>query len=138
MDNVGLLAAYQTHADGAVVIDVYSVGADLRTGGGEAGLSAGAIRRSYVFPSEDVPSAEDGWHFLTYPRPATDPVAVNATVIGLDVRATTPEPSITLGYRATTVLVRVAADQSVTRELAYWPDDPKRTRLRICKEPTPC
>jgi len=138
IDNVGLLAAYQTHADGAVVIDVYSVGGDLRTSGGDAGLSAGAVRRSYVFSSDGVPPADDGWHFLTYPLPPSDPVALNATVIGLDVRAAAPEPGITLGYRATTVLARVAADQSVTQELAYWPDDPKRTRLRICKEPALC
>ncbi len=131
-DNVGLLASRVTSAEGAWVVDVYSAGAYLHTRADDPGLQLGAGRRSYVFDKRDEQELTPGWHYFTAPLPDRASYARDSAQLRPrhDIRAATTS-SLTLGLRATTVMARVAADDSQFFHLTYLPEQPALTKLQI-------
>ena len=130
-DNVGLLASRVTSAEGAWVIDVYSAGAYLHTRADDPGLQLGAGRRSYVFDKRDEHELTPGWHYFTAPLPDRPSYARDSRSYGLDTTFASNDLSLTIGVRATTVMARVAADDSQFWRLTYAPAHPAMTKLEI-------
>jgi hypothetical protein len=130
-DNVGLLASRVTSAEGAWVVDVYSAGAYLHTRADDPGLQLGAGRRSYVFDKRDENELMPGWHYFTAPLPDRRSYARDSRSYGLDTTFASDDLSLTLGLRATTVMARVAADDSQFFHLTYLPEQPALTKLEI-------
>jgi hypothetical protein len=133
-DNVGLLASRVTSAEGAWVVDVYSAGAYLHTRADDPGLQLGAGRRSYVFDKRDAHELTPGWHYFTAPLPDRPSYARDSRSYGLDTTFARNDVSVTLGLRATTVMARVAADDSQFWRLTYAPAHPAMTKLEIVQE----
>lgn len=131
-DNVGLLAAKVTPGDGAYVVDVYSIGAYLRTRPDDPGLLLGASRRSYVFSTTDETPPEPGWHYFFVPIPQKGTWTLDSRSFGVDVRAAVHDAGISLGYQETTILAEVPDSQSTAFVLSYSPDNPAAARLRLC------
>jgi hypothetical protein len=131
LDDVGLLASRVTSAEGAWVIDVYSAGAYLHTRADDPGLQLGAGRRSYVFDKRDEYELTPGWHYFTAPLPDRPSYARDSRSHGLDMTFASNDISLTLGLRATTVMARVAADDSQFFHLTYLPEQPALTKLEV-------
>jgi hypothetical protein len=131
IDNVGLLASRVTSAEGAWVVDVYSAGAYLHTRADDPGLQLGAGRRSYVFDKRDEHELTPGWHYFAAPLPDRPSYARDSRSYGLDTTFASNDVSLTLGLRATTVMARVAADDSQFFYLTYLPEQPALTKLEI-------
>lgn len=138
IDNYGLLAANVTHADGAIVIDVYTVGGQLRTAAADPGLTIGGSKRSYVFARDAGESPAPGWHYFRVPLPGTLPVALDSRSLGLDIRSAAPNFDVALGYHETTVLTRAASDSNDAWQLSYRPFEPWLTRFQRCNEEFSC
>jgi hypothetical protein len=130
-DNVGLLASRVTSAEGAWVVDVYSAGVYLHTRADDPGLQLGAGRRSYVFDKRDEHELTPGWHYFTVPLPDRPSYARDSRSYGLDTTFASNDLGLTLGLRATTVMARVAADDSQFFYLTYLPEQPALTKLEI-------
>jgi hypothetical protein len=130
-DNVGLLASRVTSAQGAWVVDVYSAGAYLHTRADDPGLQFGVGRRSYVFDKRDEQELTPGWHYFTAPLPDRQSYARDSRSYGLDTTFASDDLSLTLGLRATTVMARVAADDSQFFHLTYLPEQPALTKLAV-------
>jgi hypothetical protein len=138
IDTVGTLAARVTHADAAVVVDVYTVGAHLRTRAEDRGMTIGLGRRSYVFAAADADDVPEGWHLLAVPLPVAGSVAQHLGSLGLEARVGPVDYGVTLGLRVVTLIARIPQDASMTLALDYAPAHPERTRLQLCREPELC
>ena len=134
VDTVGLLASRVTSAEGAWVVDVYSAGAYLHTRADDPGLQLGAGRRSYVFDKRDAQELTPGWHYFTAPLPERPSYARDSRSYGLDTTFASNDLSLTLGLRATTVMARVAADDSQFWRLSYAPAHPANTKLEVIQD----
>ncbi len=138
VDDMGFIAAEFTEGEGALVVDVYSLGGQLRTRSDDAGFTLGVQRRSYVFPRDAKDSPDPGWQFFWLSLPETEVVAIDTRILGLEVWTTSSEASLALGFKASTILARVPRDRSVAMMLAYTPDQPSQTRLKYCEEEREC
>jgi len=138
VDTVGILASRVTPADSAVVIDLYTVGAHLRTRPGDRGLTMGLARRSYVFAAEDAGNFSPGWHLVWAPMPPVVAVAQHVASLGLEARAGPVDYGLTLGLRVATVIAQVPRGADMALALDYTPSHPERTRLRVCREFETC
>lgn len=132
VDGTGALAARVTHAHEAVVVDIYTLGAQLRTRSDDRGLSIGVARRSYVFPSDDSEGPSRGWHLFHVPLPEEESVAQHHTTLGLDLRGGPVDVGATLGLRSTTILLRQKLDRPTIVAIDYEVGAPERTRLQRC------
>jgi hypothetical protein len=130
--NYGVIAARVVNADGALVVDVYSVGVNLRTRVDDPGITVGASRRSYIF-APDRADLDEGWHYLRVSMPDRPSVAQETESIGFDVRSGSPGLSFDLGYSETAVLARADRGSSLTMQIDYQPAQPSLTRLRYCE-----
>lgn len=141
VNNTGFLAARVTDAEGAVVVDSYSLGGHLRTGGHDRGIAAGVGRRSYVFATvsgaSEVEDVATGWHLFHWRRPAGDVVASDVMQIGLDLELG-QSLSFLAGLGRTTQIARVSADSTVALYLKYAPRSPTETVSIYCKEKEEC
>ena len=138
IDRVGSVAAHVTHADSAVVMDLYALGGHLRTRGEDRGLTIGLARRSYVFAVEDARNVSAGWHLLCAPMPPVAAVAQHVASLGLEARAGPVDYGLSLGLRVSTVIARVPRGADMALALDYTPAHPEWTRLRVCKEFETC
>lgn len=138
IDSYGLVAANVTRADGALVVDVYSLGANLRTHADDPGLTLGAAKRSYVFPLAAGAGLAPGWHYLWATLPERPAVAQNMQSLGLDLRSGAAGVGVTLGYGETAILAQADDAASFVLQLTYRPAAPGLTRLRYCDGETPC
>jgi hypothetical protein len=137
-DNVGFLAGKVTPTSDAVVVDVYQLGLHLRTRAEDAGVSFGVAQRTYVYSVEQAASLRAGWHYFVVPMPDERAQILDTKNIGLEIRATAPEASITIGYRQTTILANVPSDASIILRAVYDSRDRSRIRLRYCREGRTC
>ena len=138
IDGYGLIAASVVQADGAYVVQTYSLGANVRTRADDAGASLGASKRSYVFPLASSEKLAAGWHWLWISLPSRSSLIQRAETIGVDLRSMFPGPSVDVGYSETTILARVDNDLSATMRLTYRSGAPELTRLQYCEGPKPC
>jgi hypothetical protein len=137
-DNVGFLAGKVTSASDAVVIDVYQVGVHLRTRAEDAGVSLGVAQRTYVYSVDQAGSIPAGWHYFIVPMPDERAEVLDTRNLGVEIRATAPEASVTIGYRQTTILANVPSDASIILRATYDSSDRSRTRLQYCREGRTC
>lgn len=133
-DNVGFLASRVTSAEGAWVVDIFTAGAYLHTRADDPGLQLGVGRRSYVFDKRDGNELTAGWYYFTAPLPDRPSYARDSRSYGLDTTLASDDVGFTLGLRATTVIARVAADDSRFWRLTYAPEHPAITKLEIVQE----
>jgi hypothetical protein len=138
IDTLGTLGSRVTHAESAVVVDLYTLGAHLRTRADDRGLTIGLARRSYVFTAESAGVLAPGWHLLRVPLPPAAAVAQHVASLGLEARAGPVDYGLMLGLRVATVLARAPAGTDVTLALDYTPANPELTRLQVCKEFDEC
>jgi len=138
IDNVGTLAAQVTHAESAVVVDLYTIGAHLRTSAEDRGLTLGFGRRSSVFAPESAATVPAGWHLFWVPLPPVAPIVRHGTSLGLDVRAGPVAYGITVGLRVATELGPIPHDAQIVLALDYTPAQPGLTRLYLCGTSEPC
>jgi hypothetical protein len=138
IDTLGTLGSRVTHAESAVVVDLYTVGAHLRTRADDRGLTIGLARRSYVFAVEDAGNVSPGWHLVWAPLPASAAVAQHVASLGLEARAGPVDYGLTLGLRAATVIARVPRGTDMALALVYTPAHPELTRLQVCREFDKC
>ena len=136
--NYGTTAARVTHADGALIVDVFAVGGQLRTRSDDPGLSLGFARQSYVFPLPEPTAPAPGWYYFHVPLPDRPAVALDLRTAGLDVQTMRSSFGFTLGYRASTVLARVQSDRDMVLQIHYVPSDPKVTVLLYCEGTLEC
>jgi hypothetical protein len=137
-DNVGFLAGKVTRASDAVVIDVYQLGVHLRTVAEDAGVSLGVAQRTYFYSVDQAGSLPAGWHYFIIPMPDERAQVLDTRNIGVEIRATAPQASVTIGYRQTTILANVSSDASIVLRAAYDSSDRRRTRLQYCREGRTC
>ncbi len=139
VDGTGLSAARVSPADGAVVVELYALGAALRLQPGDQGLSLGGSRRTYIFPLAEAPALRPGWHYFLIDLPAVQPVALHGTSYGLDLSAMPQQTALNLGFSDIVVLADAPADAALLMQLSYQPDRPETTRLSYCqRDITPC
>jgi hypothetical protein len=69
IDTLGPLGSRVTHTESAIVVDLYTLGAHLRTRADDRGLTIGIARRSYDFTAEGAGVLAPGWHLLRAPLP---------------------------------------------------------------------
>lgn len=139
VDNHGVVLGRITHADGAVVADLYAIGLHLKTRPGDAGVVLGYSRASYVFadlPAKPLPGAR--WHAFSVPLPAVAPTAIHVESVGASAHATVASSGATLGYRAYTVLAQLRNESSSSFAVRFRPDSPAATRVRNCEEKPSC
>ena len=120
------------------MIDLYTLGAHLRTRAEDRGLTIGLARRSYVFAAEDAGNVSPGWHFVRAPLPRVAAVAQHVVSLGFEARAGPVDYGLTLGLRVATVIARVPRGTDIALTLDYTPAHPERTRLKICREIDTC
>lgn len=137
-DNVGFLAGKVTPASDAVVIDVYQLGVHLRTRPEDAGVSLGVAQRTYIYSVDQARSLRAGWHYFIVPMPDERAQILDTRNIGVEIRATAPESSVTIGYRQTTILANVPSDASIILRAVYDSRDRSRIRLNYCREGKIC
>lgn len=138
INNYGALAANITKATGAWVIDVYSIGGYLRGRPDDSGITLGWTRRSYIFPERSEELLVPGWHYFAFRWPNERAVAQHTETIGVDLIVTSPERSLALGYKRSTVLARVPAGSNVLMRIHYQPFQPWKTRVEYCEEGDLC
>lgn len=139
VDNHGVVLGRITHADGAVVADLYAIGLHLKTRPGDAGLVLGYSRASYVFadsPGKPLPGA--GWHAFSVPLPTVPPTAMHVESVGASAHATVASSGATLGYRAYTVIAQLRSESNSSFAVRFRPDSPAATRVRTCEEKPSC
>ena len=138
IDNHGTLAAKVTAAEGAYVVDTYAVGASLRTRADDPGISVGFDRRSYVFDTASGNAPSPGWYYFSAPLPESPALVLHTENYGAEFRGRASDTGVSLGYRATTVMAEVPADESTYRLISYLPDAPEDTSLYVCHGEWPC
>lgn len=134
----GLLIADVYRTEGAYVVTMEGFGVTMRTVAEDAGLTLGYDRRSYVYPQRIDDPPEEGRHYFFVPLPKRAPVAVSTRAVGMDLRASSVEFGLTLGYRDTSLIALVPATESLYMRLRFLPDDVSATRLTYCPEEEPC
>lgn len=139
VDGYGLSATRVSQGDGALVVEVYSLGANLRLQSGDQGFGLGASRRSYVFPAAQAAKLAPGWHYFLIDLPALPPVAMRGTSYGLDLQAGPAQTGLSLGFSETILASQPPAEASLLMQLSFHPDLPAQTRLSYCRKDTmPC
>ena len=131
INSVGTLAARVTHAHAAVVVDLYTLGAHLRTRAEDRGLTIGLGRRSYVFAAEGADKISAGWHLLCAPMPPIAALAQHVASLGLEARAGPAHYGVALVLRGGTVIAQIPRGTDIVLALDYTPADPGRTQLRL-------
>jgi hypothetical protein len=134
----GTVAAHATTADESVVVDLYALGAQLRTRGDDPGLGIGLARRSYVFAAGGAPELTPGWHYVHVPLPERSALAIYHAQLGLDIYREPDRIGATLGLRSGMRIAPISADQTAVIELDYEPGAPERTRVRSCLGEAQC
>lgn len=134
-DTVGLLASRVTSAEGAWVVDVYSLGAYLHPRGDDPGLQLGASRRSYVFDKREPDELEPGWHYFAITLPERPAYATDTRSLGIEGSFARNDLSLTLGLRGQTMLARIDAEESRFYRLSYTPARPAETSLQVFELP---
>jgi hypothetical protein len=139
IDNHGAVIGRITHADGAVVADLYAIGVHLKTRPGDTGLVLGYSRSSYVFAKNPAErDIAEGWYGLSVPLPGDSPKASHVESVGTSAHRSYSNLGLTLGYRAYTVMAQADASASEAIFLRYEPSRPFATRLQYCKEISQC
>lgn len=138
VDGLGTTAALSTLADGAVVIDVYAVGAHVRTRSDDLGFGLGVGRRTYIFAASKAEELKPGWSFFWAPLPRREAVALYRSQLGLDIYREADRVGLTLGLRSGAAIAWVPSGQTAIIELDYEPAAPTQTRLRTCWGESEC
>ena len=129
LDQMGAIASSVHRADGAWVVDVYSLGGYVRSRADDPGLQLGFGRRSYVFDLRDDQELVTGWHFFSVDLLDRQAVATDSWTVGLEMGLARDDLSANAGLIATTRMARLDASDSVAYALSYRPSQPQATRF---------
>lgn len=139
IDNHGAVLGRITHADGAVVADIYAIGFHLKTKPGDSGLVLGYSRSSYVFAeTAEQSTIAEGWHAFSVPVPDAAAKAMHLESVGASAHGNHSNIGMTLGYRAFTLMALVPAEANQVLSVRYQPSRPEETRVRFCGEDSKC
>lgn len=83
IDTLGMLASRVTQAESAVVVDLYTRGAHLRTRADDRGLTMGIVRRSYVFTAESAGALAASRDLLHAPLQPAGAMAQHVASLGV-------------------------------------------------------
>lgn len=125
----GLLRADVQQVEGARLVAVDTLGADMRTVKADAGVTLGWGRRIYIYPDGTPDLPQPGAYLFAIPLPAEPPLAWDVCSLGLDLRTSSLELGAVFGWRASTVLVHAPADSSLSFRLFFDSTNPGATRL---------
>jgi hypothetical protein len=134
----GTLAARRTLTPNAEVIDVYGVGALLRTGGVDGGFTFGWRHATYIYPRASTDESEEGSHWTVgwVPRRIDEPFFLAARSIGGEI---TKYPSVLqahLGFRTDVFTFAARAEESRVVNFSYRAGAPGKTVLAMNPLPT--
>lgn len=130
-DTVGTLASRVTSAEGAWVVDVYSLGAYLHPRADDPGLQVGIGRRSYVFDKRAADDLTPGWHYFIASLPERAAIARDTRSLGIETSFARNDIGATLGLYGQTMIAQAGADESRFYRLSYTPARPAETSLQI-------
>lgn len=98
--NYGTLATKTTYTETAMIVDVYSVGMQVRPQSMDGGASLGNRHAVYIYPCPkgNQNHTDSGWSFFKVTLPEKDPVARVNSTYGLDFEAAPDLTRFSLGY----------------------------------------
>jgi hypothetical protein len=140
VDGIGTVAAEVIPGDGAVTVELHSLGGLLNSAaaGPEAALTLGLRRTTLVYTAEAAKDLSPGWHWFVVPLPAAAPQLVRRRSWGLDLFAGDGTAAATLGYRDRFTALRLPSDASLVRRVRFDAADPTRNLLVLCQEMQSC
>ena len=133
----GTLAARRTVTATAEVVDVYGIGAVLRTNAADAGITLGWRHVTYVRPLENARGQGRGGHWTLgwLPRRSGTPFFLAARSFGFDLSHYPQYFCAHAGYAEEAFTFVARSDESLTIDFHYLATDPMQTRLTL--EPFP-
>lgn len=134
----GFVSGKVVDANGARVVVVSGYGLALRGLPVDGGVTVGFTSRTYVYPGDMSGLPDPGRYAGWVPLPDAQPVAWRARSIGLDLKASTLELGLSLGYLEETVMAYLPASADLMYSLRFVADDPAATMLVFCPEGRPC
>jgi len=133
----GTLAGRYTYTPDALVLDVYSVGAQVRTLAKDRGATLGFRRSTYIIPAEEgtpfEPKTEWRWGHVPHPAGGDFYTQANRSV-GLELQNTPHLSQIVLGYHDQVLTLGPGPGESWIYILDYDREHPENTRLLFCKK----
>ncbi len=136
LNNYGTLVGRYTYTPTAVVVDVYSLGAQIRTDSIDKGFSLGARNATYLFPKPEgeTRSGEQEWKLFRAPLPKGEVGAIKRANLGIEAETLDVFNKFNLGYSDNFIVVGPSFEESRVVHLDYIPDDPSKTCVLILKE----
>lgn len=135
---VGTLVARRTLTPSAEVVEVYTVGLQLRSTAFDGGATAGWRRAIYFYPRAVAEGAErkleepqPSWNWFKVSLPSSCPAVRGNTSVGIELQATKEIQRLALGYQDQLLTVGPRPDQSQTFSFFYVRTNPALTRLQI-------
>ncbi len=134
--NYGTLVGRYTYTPTAVVVDVYSIGAQIRTDSIDKGFSLGARNATYLFPKPkgETRSGEQEWKFFRAPLPEGEVGAIKRANLGIEAEMLDLFNKFNVGYSDNLIVVGPSFGDSRVVHLDYIPDDPAKTCVLILKK----
>ncbi len=131
--NHGTLIAKYTTTDTVTVLDVYSVGFQVRPTGVDLGATLGYRHATYVFSNTDTldPTGLSDWHWFNSPWPSGELVMRGNSSLGVEMQATEQIGRLTVGYINQLITVGPAPGESKIVRLYYNRKRPKETYLYL-------
>ena len=135
----GTLAARRTITPSAEVIDVYGLGALLRPGGVDGGLTFGWRHATYIYPRVTGDEAEEGarWTFGLVPQRREEPFFLAATSVGGEVTKYPAVLQAHVGFRTDSYTFAARPEESLVVRFSYRPSAPEKTTLAMNPLPNP-
>jgi hypothetical protein len=128
--HVGTVVGRYTAAQGAVLVDTYAIGLEIRPRAETRGITLGFHHDTYIFgqAATEVRTPIGRWFYFCVPFPNTESVAVNSVLAGFDLEVNPNMAGAEFGLEHQFV-TRVPARGSTLLHLRYNPRSPAQTIL---------
>ncbi len=135
--NMGTLMSRKTFTDTATVLEVYSLGLQLRPEAFDRGASFGVRHAAYIFPCTNAKTGADegkGWEWFRFKWPdAEDPVTRTNSTWGVEAQTMPEMNRLSAGYQDQVVTIDRHPEESKLVRISYNRSDPKSAYLWIKK-----
>ncbi len=135
--NYGTLLSRKTFTDTATVVEVYSLGLQLRPEAFDRGASFGVRHAAYIFPctqGKGGANEGEGWEWFRFKWPeAEDLVTRTNSTWGLEAQTMPEMNRLAAGYQDQVVTVDRHPEESKLVRISYNRSDPKSASLWIKK-----
>ena len=125
---VGAIAGRVTDIDGGWMLEVYTLGAHVRTGD-DPGVDLGAAKRTYLFAQDESVTPRGGWHLLWLPPVSGQAMLRVVESVGIDLHLGHPEPGVTAGFQRVAATRPVPMGGDVFREIRFSLSSPNEACL---------